>query len=74
MGVDMTAFELKQRYKRMAQNIAVALGSRFTEDELLDVDRCGGGAVCEKCGLDMYSHPHLKNGLTVTCEGKLVKL
>lgn len=38
-----------------------------------DFDRAGGEAECPKCGLTWYEHPE-NNGLTICCDGRLVKL
>lgn len=42
----------------------------------IDRDRCGGGVLCESCGLLYYAHPRDADYpfLNVLCDGSLVKL
>lgn len=38
-----------------------------------DIARAGGGCDCYHCGLTYYDHPNV-DGLTVLCDGSMVKL
>lgn len=74
--IDMPDIELAKRFKRMARNVARALGGRaFDNDDYDGADRYGGHATCPHCGLVWLDHPQLEPSLLhVTCEGQLIKL
>lgn len=68
----------ERQYKAQARHMARQLEGAFTEGAALDALRCGGDALCPLCQLPYYEHPQLGRGpaagLTVTCDGLLVKL
>jgi hypothetical protein len=41
-----------------------------------DDGRCSGLVICESCGRELYDHPShpFDDWMTITCEGKIVKL
>lgn len=45
-------------------------------DYVEDDGRCSGLVECESCGCQLYDHPPhpFVSCLTITCEGKIVKL
>lgn len=65
-------------FKKQSRNIGLVFSNKFTEEEATNAERFAGGAICPDCQLEYFDHPQLTNGvangLTVTCQGKLVKL
>jgi len=78
----MNSYEVRiehlQRYKKMAKNMVRSLQSKFTDEEALAAERCGHNSICSDCGMIYVDHPWcnegLAKGLTLLCNGKLVKL
>lgn len=46
------------------------------EANIIDADRASGLAMCGVCNHQLFDHPHHPRApeLTITCEGKFVKL
>ncbi len=44
--------------------------------ELRDDGRCSGLVECEVCGRQLYDHPQhpIETWMTITCDGRVVKL
>lgn len=62
-------FEISLKLKRMACNMAAMIDWPSEEK----MQRAGGDAICPQCGLSYFAHPQ-ENGLTLTCDGRLLKL
>lgn len=65
----MTDRDRMRAFKRMARNMAAMID--WPSDEKMI--RVAGNAVCDKCGLCYSDHPE-ENGLTLACDGRLLKL
>lgn len=65
-------------FKNQARNLIRSLEARFTDEEAIAAERRAGGAICPDCQLEYFDHPTIHEGpaegLTVTCQGNLVKL
>lgn len=64
-----TAFYKARRFKVMAKNMTMMINWPPRDA----MERASGLCLCDKCGLEYFDHPE-KNGLVLTCDGRLLHL
>ncbi len=69
MPENMTDAEKMRRFRLQSRNMAKLIDWPNEES----MDRGSGLCICEQCGMNYMDHP-AKNGLHLTCDGRLWKL